>query len=151
MIGLEMNQNFQVAKSQLVSDGKIARREDFRVIMGENPSIIIAKSIENPESLIHSEKLVVDAYLSIAISSVQRLISIRDTGIYTDDLTFMNSIVNQEWVGFYFGNSYAKPWFRKLYATEPGQKSEILVAIAKKISSVPNDASWKFQNPDAVE
>ncbi len=111
LVGLQMQQNFKLSQGQIISDGYVAARADRAILMGESPTVAIAKSLTDPESLTMSEVLIVDSYLTQAWLRQQRIQVLASAGVYIGNLPFVSDELSDYWAEYYFGNSFAKSWF----------------------------------------
>lgn len=63
LAALEIRQNSQLTRMQLVNEGNLGANQLYTAIMGENPMDAFSKSVENPEAMTFADFMVVDAFL----------------------------------------------------------------------------------------
>ncbi len=143
LVGLQMQQNFKLSQSQIISDGYAAVRADHASLMGESPTVAVAKALTDPESLTMSDLLIMDSYLSQAFLRKQRILLLAGAGVYTDDLPFVDDELRDSWIEYYFGNSFAKSWFE----AKQGRgdfRNKLGDMIAAKIPFISDTATLDF-------
>lgn len=106
LVAYQINQEAQLTKVQLFSDATTSMNAFNQSLMGDNPSAIVAKSIEDPHGLTMAEMQVMDAYLISAMNEIRRLELLRQSGLDVEGS--MDGIHS-----YYFGNEYAQAWFQE--------------------------------------
>ena len=84
LVAVEVQQNSELVRMQLINDGNIALNQVWSVLMGENPTASIAKSIETPEEMTYAEYMVVDAYLFTSLSLYYRNFELAREGVFDE-------------------------------------------------------------------
>jgi len=135
LVAYQINQDVELTKVQLFSDVTTSMNEFNQALMGDDPSEIIAKSIETPHELTLAELQIMDAYLMTAINEIRRLELLRRSGLNVEDS--MEGIH-----AYYFGTNYARAWFQE-YGGEDN-----LPDMTKRINEA--DPDWVVRNLDGV-
>ena len=126
LVAFQIKQDADLTKAVLFNDHTNSRKEWNQAMMGENPMVVVAKSIERPHELTLAELHVMDMYLIGAINELRRLEVLEDAGLQVD--ASVEGLHH-----FYFGSNFAKAWFSEYGVDE----SENLNA---KVSGV--DPNW---------
>ena len=135
LVAYQINQDVELTKVQLFSDVTTSMNEFNQALMGDDPSEIIAKSIETPHELTLAELQIMDAYLMSAVNEIRRLELLRRSGLNVEDS--MEGIHT-----YYFGTNYARAWFQE-YGGEDN-----LPDMTKRINEA--DPDWVVRNLDGV-
>ena len=80
LVVLELNQNSELARVELINDGNAMENDLFLTLMESVPKDTIAKSIECPERLDLSDYIVLDSYLYTGMNLVYRNYEIAKEG-----------------------------------------------------------------------
>jgi len=84
LVVLELNQNSELARLELVNDHNSMENELILATMESAPKEAIAKSIECPEKLDLSDYVVIDAYLYTGMNLVYRDYELAKEGFFTE-------------------------------------------------------------------
>jgi len=142
----ELSQNTKHLRLQLVDQINSRQYQNNRDVMGENPMEAISKSVTEPENMSFSDFRIVDAYLINGVSSWEDTYFLYEVGLARTD----------EWrgridddVAWYFGNRFAKKWWRTtgVGIVEP----EFGEYISLAIESVSDDATYGFFEKSRVQ
>ena len=71
LVAYQINHETELRKIQLFSDATTAINEFNLAMLGDNPTQVVAKSIEDPDSLTIAELQVMDAYLTTALYEIR--------------------------------------------------------------------------------
>lgn len=107
LVAYQINQEARLQKIQLFSDATTAINEFNLAMLGDNPTRVVARSIEDPDSLTLSEFQVMDAYLATALYEIRRLEILRREGLLAEGSMYG---IHHYW----FGSNYAKAWFAEM-------------------------------------
>lgn len=110
LVAYQINQEAELQKIQLFSDATTAINEFNLAMLGDNPTQVVAKSIEDPGSLTLSEYQVMDAYLVTALYEIRRLEILKREGLLAEGSMYG---IHHYW----FGSNFAQAWFSE-YGTE---------------------------------
>lgn len=106
LVAFQIRQDVELTKIQLFSDATSSRKEWNQAMLGSDPMLVVAKSIENPSDLTLSDLHVMDAYLVGAVNELRRLEMLEAAGLE----------VNVEVEGlhhFFFGSRFAQAWYEE--------------------------------------
>lgn len=86
----ELRQTHDIARAQLISDEYLARMENERTMMGENPAPVIVKGCQTPDELTPAEQRINGAYVTLVYLRNERnryLAQVSDLGRTLDTST----------------------------------------------------------------
>jgi hypothetical protein len=85
LVVLELNQNSELARVELINEGNAIENELWQSLMDQVPKDAIAKSIECPKKLDLSDYVVLDSYLYTAMNLVYRNYELSKEGLFSQD------------------------------------------------------------------
>jgi len=85
LVALQMQQNSDLLATQLIYMESERQLNLETAMMGEDPSDVWAKSMENPSELTLREERILDAYLYIQIEQWRALYQLSATGLIEDE------------------------------------------------------------------
>ena len=109
LVGIELKQNTEHLKLQLIDQTITRMTDDNRVLMGENPVIAIEKSVLEPENMTFADFKIVDAYLINGVNAWEDRFFLYQAELL--EAKDPQRKVDEE-VDWYFGNRFAKQWWR---------------------------------------
>ena len=122
LVILELQQNRELAQSQLTSDGFGMISQARTSILGESPAEALAKACDNPESLSTADYIVLKHYFEGILSdSVGRLYWLSRRGSFVSD-DYWKTGSNAE-LRLIFGNPAGRAWWRQANLIPPEIKS----------------------------
>lgn len=110
LVAMQIDQNTQLARTQLVNEGNIALNELWGTVAGENPMQAVAKSIENPQSMTFADFLVADMILSANITLMYRKYELAQEGIF-EDAEWKKEV--ERLVPWFLANDFGRTWWRE--------------------------------------
>ena len=110
LVAIELNQNTEHLRLQLLDQITARANENNRALLGENPTAAIEKAVREPEKLTYAELLIVDAYLINVLSAWEDRFFLHEAGL-VDASDWKQKIAEE--VSWYFGNRFAKTWWRE--------------------------------------
>lgn len=110
LVAVQIDQNSELVRMQLVNDGNLASNELWGSIAGEEPLEAIAKSIENPEELTFAEYLVVDSFLFSNMNLLYRNYELAREGIFEED-EWQASV--ETLAPYFIANKFGRIWWRE--------------------------------------
>ena len=118
LLAVQINQNSQLARMQLISEGQIAANQVWAVTMGESPSTVIAKSIESPKQMTYADFMVMDAWLSTSLNVLYRNYELAREGIFEETHWQEGEGTYANWL---LANPFGRAWWDELarYIFEP--------------------------------
>ena len=111
-------------------------------MLGDDPSVAWAKSIREPGSLSDAEVKVVDSYLINQLNHWNRLVVMEEAGL-VELGALEDSVRRDAW--FYFGNSFARRWWRSMRDTGEWD-SEFARLLDAQIARLDQDTSEHWLN-----
>lgn len=119
LVVLELNQNSELARVELINDGNAMENDLFLTLMESVPKDTIAKSIECPERLDLSDYIVLDSYLYTGMNLVYRNYEIAKEGFFTEnDWKFEVDNYAHWYLSNEFGSAYWKNVGRNYFDEE---------------------------------
>ena len=85
LVGIQINQSNKIAMANLVALSFQETSDRILAEMGENPTLVLAKAIMEPENLTPEEILVTQALAQWTITRMQRDALMEEMGMYSDD------------------------------------------------------------------
>ena len=110
LVAVQIQQNSQLVRMQLVNDGNLASNELWAPAAGENPSQALAKAIENPEELTFTEFFEIDAYLFSNINLLYRNYELAQEGIF-DESEWQAGV--EALAPYFLANKFGRIWWRE--------------------------------------
>ena len=132
MVGVQLKQNSDLARMQLVYEESTRAIELESEVIGERGAAVWAKSIEDPENLTLEEVRIMEALLWSFYEQLRGTYRLAQLGLLTEDDWLAR--VNSE-VTFYFSDPYSRAWWKNF--SRPGKylPPDLSVAINNVIES----------------
>ncbi len=111
LVAVQIQQTRDLARLQLQLEGTLAFQQVEIAMLGESPAEAWAKSIQAPESLSPAEVKIVDSWLVHQVNQWRRTAFMEAEGLAEPGAT-ERVVRKNAW--FYFGNSFAKRWWRTI-------------------------------------
>ena len=119
LVAVQINQNSELARMQMINEGNVATNQIWAITMGENPTESIAWSFENPEEMSFVDFIVVDTWLYTTMNLFYRNYELAREGIFEDQDWQKAIDVNATWwLGSRFGRTWWKEEARFFFAPE---------------------------------
>lgn len=137
LVGVQLKQNSDLARIQLLFEESTRAIEVESVIIGERGAEVWAKSIEHPESLTLDEMRIMEAILWSFLEGLRGTYRLAQLGLLTEE-DWSNRVNNE--VPFFFSDPYSRAWWKNF--SEPGTdipqelKAAINAVIATDRTSV---------------
>lgn len=139
LVLVELRQNTEHLRLQLLDQINGRLYENNRALMGDDPVRSIEKSVLSPAEMTYGDFRVVDAYLINAVHEWDDRYSLYQAGLVSEDEWKRTVDEDVEW---FFGNPFAKSWWR---ANGPGVfPSELAEYVTRVIDSVADTATYGF-------
>ncbi len=87
LVAVQIKQNTDIAKAQMLNDQWIAGQHTYLARMGENPAASLARAINTPNDLTDEDLIVLDAILAETFLRVSWLEALQDRGFELYDLS----------------------------------------------------------------
>lgn len=141
LVAVQIDQNSQIARLQLINEGNIARNETWANVLGEDPAVAIARSIENPAEMDFADYIVVDSYLFTTMNLFYRNYELANEGFFLES-DWQQMI--DDYVPWFLGSAFGRAWWygsgRSFFAPEFALYVDQLVEGAVGSDSV---AHWR--------
>jgi hypothetical protein len=115
LVFVELQQAKSLTLAQLTSDGYSDAMEEFRVLMGENPAPVIAKSCFKPEELTPDEYVVLTAFYNGRVAQISRL---RVLELVADFGVPWQALAEQQLIGV-LDTKPGREWFQRNLYSDP--------------------------------
>ena len=111
LLAVEINQNTQITKAQVINDYYLADMELELAMMGDDPAKSWVKAIFDPDNLTKEDAAVVDRYFNYGVVQIQRLHRMNELGLADDDWT-----ERVTYLSWHLGNETGRRWWAKYQA-----------------------------------
>ena len=119
LVVLELNQNSDLARIQLVNEGNSAENELFMALMESVPKESVTKSLECPEKLDLSDYVVLDSYIYTGMNLVYRNFELAKESFFSEkDWKSEVDIYAHWYLSGEFGRTYWKTVGRNYFDSE---------------------------------
>ncbi len=139
LVAIELNQNTRHLRLQLLDQITARANENNRALLGENPTTAIVKSVREPENLTYAELLIVDAYLINVLSAWEDRFFLHEAELV--DASDWKQKIEEE-VSWYFGNRFAKNWWRE--SGKEFVELEVARYIDEALRAVGDDDTYNY-------
>ena len=141
LVGVEIQQTRDLARIELRLEGILVFQEVEIAMLGENPAEAWAKSILAPESLSPTELKILDSYLVHAVNQWRRTLFLETEGLLEVGAT-QRTVHGNAW--FYFGNAFAKQWWRTMLDHPGGWEPDFLRMVDAEVDALDDrrNARW---------
>jgi len=141
LVAVQIDQNSQLTRMQLINEGNVALNEIWANALGENPAMAVAKSIENPAGMNFVDYIVVDTYLFTTMNLFYRNYELANEGIF-DESDWQQMI--ESYASWFLGSAFGRAWWhgsgRHFFAPE------FAVYVDKVIEGAPEEDSLAHWN-----
>ncbi len=110
LVAVQIQQNSQLVRMQLLNDGNLASNEIWASAAGEKPMEALAKAIENPEELTFTEFLENDVYLFSNMNLLYRNYELAREGIFNEN-EWQASV--ETLAPYFIANKFGRIWWRE--------------------------------------
>lgn len=132
----ELQQQRELLRLEMFSEGTITNREIFMSGAGENPAIVLAKACEGSESLTTEDLMVLNFYYNETIETINRM-RLLENGLYPVDAWESNLLEGR--FSFIFSTAAGRAWWESF-----GIDSDVREPIDAYLASLgpPNCAEY---------
>ena len=139
MVAIQIQQNTNIAKAQILNDFYNADMQLELTMMGEDPQAAWVKAVTDPDNMTLEEAAVMDRYINFNFIQLNRMQRMQDFGLTSGRGEHLNSIM--EW---HLGNEIGRRWWAHV-------KSNIGTgAYESQIDEIVNAAKNQNQNMDLL-
>jgi hypothetical protein len=136
LVAIQINQNTQLARIQLIHDSMLANQNMHLVLAGENPGTVWSKAIFEPEMLSDEEMVVADRILRANWARVMRLDVLYQLGFDLFDPTAVAAVTVFDYLGTEFSMAW---WYDPSQAPNPTYAK----TMNEILESLPNHSTYE--------
>lgn len=110
LVGIQIYQNTEIAKMQMVHQDFIAAEARLQMMAGENPAQVWARALSDPTSLTQEEHVVLDNILKLHLGHLQKLVRLQELGFELIDpkqSTYINGMA------YFLSSTYGESWWEE--------------------------------------
>lgn len=123
-VSWELEQNRELVRLEMFSEGTIANRATDLALSGENPAVVLAKACEGVEPLSTEDLMILNFVFTETLDSIRRM-RLLENGLYPQD-AWQGNLMNSGGFSFIFSMAAGRAWWQTL---------DPLPAIAEPINS----------------
>jgi hypothetical protein len=130
LVGLELKQNSDLLKTQLLYEESGRFISGEQALYGENAARVWAKSIEQPRELTLEEIRIVDAYLYTTVELWRATHMLAQLGLLDDEGDWQHRVKAE--APYFLGNEYGLAWW-SVYREEAKMAAPELIALIDQV------------------
>lgn len=147
LVGVQLKQNADLLRTQLIYEesNRIVSLETQ--VVGERGAEVWAKMVDSPADLTLADQRIAEALIWSYVEQVRSMYKLAELGLLDE----------QEWAdrvwsdaGFYFGNLYARSWWRNFADADSTLPQPIIDAINARLAQVPAEHNRSYMR-DVME
>ncbi len=108
LVAVQINQNTEMTRAQMLSEGWINAASNYYARAGENPASAIARAHTDPDRLTHEDMVVLDALITAEWMLVNRVEALSSMGYEVFPIETMARV----FVGQQLGNPFGMAWWK---------------------------------------
>jgi len=140
LVGLQLKQNSDLLKTQLLYEESGRFISSEQAMYGEEPARVWAKSIETPRDLTLEEIRIVDAYLYNTVEHWRATRMLAKEGLLDDEDEWQFRVKND--AQYFLGNEYGRAWW-SVYRAEIEMTSSDLIALVDDVLAADTDGTLR--------
>ena len=147
LVGLQMKQNSDLLRIQLLYEESDRYTNAERILMGEEPAKVLAKSLTNPTEMTLDERRIVDVYFYTTVEHWFAGYRLNVQGL----------IEEQDWkhrirrdAEYIFGNAYGVAWW-KVYSRVTSLPKELIDVVDAELSQIEDSNSFALQFDQLIQ
>ena len=133
LVGFQLKQNSNLLRVQLLYEESQSFISHERLMMGENPAVAWARSLEDPAGLSLEQARIMDAYLYAMAEQWRASHMLQDLGILGEE---WRNRVNEE-AAFYLGNKWGRAWWN-VYKVQTRLPAELVSIVEAELEATPD-------------
>jgi hypothetical protein len=106
LVAIQINQNTQITKAQMLNDYYLADMNLELAMMGDDPAISWTKAVYAPDELNHIDAAILDRYFNFGMIQIDRLRKMHEMGMADDDWEARIGYLN-----WHLGNEVGRRWW----------------------------------------
>lgn len=133
LVGVQLKQNSDLLRTQLIYDesNRIVALETL--VVGERGAEVWQKMVEDPEHLTLADQRIAEALIWSYVEQVRSMYRLAEMGLL-DDEEWADRIESD--AGFYFGNRYARAWWKNFSDIDTTLSAPIVNAVNARLGEV---------------
>ena len=136
LVGVQLQQNSDLLKTQLLYEESRRIIEQEAQYIGEHGARVWAKSLTEPRNLNLEEQRIMEALLWSYAEQLRSTRQLAELGLLDDDEWRLR--VNTE-SGFFFGNRYGRAWWKNYSDAGSSLPQDLIDAVNERLSTVSPD------------
>ncbi len=141
LVGVQINQNTSAIKAQMNAGAHESLLQFEYTMMGENPSAVWAKSIENPKDLTLAEQRLIDAYFYSYLERWRHSYDLAENG-FVDEEQWRRFAQSE--AAYILGNAYGRAWWKRWNDQSELLPPELKSVIESSLESAPYTTEGYF-------
>ena len=129
LVGMQIKQDNELTRLQIFSDTTTSRIQIHEAVMGDNPALVVMKSLTHPEDLTLEELRIMDAYLLAAVNEERRRMVLEESGLQ------VTAVEEEDLLLFYFGNEFAQAWWQQFMSDGENRDNHFNEEMIRRIES----------------
>lgn len=145
LVGVQIYQNTEIARMQMVHQDFLAIESSYWSMAGENPAEVWAKALSDPGSITKHEHIILDSILKARLAHLQKLVRLKELDLELVDPEQSQGIGTMAYV---LSSDYGESWWAENQGQLPPALQE---AISQALNRTPdNYLVSEIENLDAV-
>jgi hypothetical protein len=132
LVGVQLKQNSDLLKTQLLYDESHRAIELETQVIGEDGARVWAKSLTDPENLTLEEQRIIEALLWSFAEQLRATRMLAELGLL-DDSEWRVRVYGES--GFWLGNRYGRAWWAN-YSDDSEMPDDLIAAVNDRLSEV---------------
>ncbi len=141
LVGVQLKQNTDLLKTQLLYEESIRMVELETKVVGENAAKVWAKSLTDPQNLTLEEQRIMEALLWSYAEQLRSMRMLAELGL----------LENEEWrfrvrndTSFFFGNRYGTAWWKEFSDEDTTMPQDLVDAVNARLSETSPDSTLEY-------
>jgi len=109
-VAWELEQNRELVRLEMFSEGTIANRATDLALSGENPAVVLAKACEGSAPLSTEDLMILNFVFTETLDSIRRM-RLLESGLYPED-AWQGSLLNNGGFEFIFSMAAGRAWWQ---------------------------------------
>jgi hypothetical protein len=143
LVGVQLKQNSDLLKTQLLYEESHRSVELETEVIGEHGAKVWAKSIKDPRNLSLEEQRIMEALLWSFTEQLRATRLLGELGLLEDDEWRLR--VNAE-TEFYFGNRYGTAWWKSFSTDNNALSKDLIDAVNVRLSEISPDSTIEYMD-----
>ena len=141
LVGIQLKQNSDLLKTQLLYEESKRAIEMEAKVIGENAARVWAKSLTEPQNLTLEEQRIMEALLWTYAEHLRATRLLATLGLLEDDEWRVRVQADS---GFYYGNRYGAAWWRNWSNNNETMPQDVIDAVNARLSEASPDRTLEY-------